>query len=198
MKGSSEGKQKNEDINQQNENEKESENKELENMNKGNKVMSLDNFVNVMRACGEIIVNLADKEFISNKSIHEIKNKHIKILDKLFDKSTENKKNLEIIKRYIDKNNLEEFINRTLMETDKDKLGYVTFKEMKNVISEAGLTDFQEDILLLTKSEIFNRCDYYNLLVLFNSNNNIDINNYAQVEKNIFDNNKDNKLLSRM
>ena len=140
----------------------------------------------------EVIVNLADKEFISNKSIHEIKNKHIKILDKLFSKSTENQKNLEIIKRFIDKNNLEEFINRTLMETDKDKLGYVTFKEMKNLINEAGLTDFQEDILLLTKSEIFNRCDYYNLLVLFNSNNNIDINNYAQVEKNIFDNNKDN------
>ena len=38
------------------------------------------------------------------------------------------------------------------MDLDKNRLGYVTFKEMKNVIMEAGLNDFQEDILLLTKS----------------------------------------------
>ena len=139
-----------------------------------------------------IIVNLADKEFTNNRSINEIKNKHIKIFDKLFNKNVDYKMNLEIIKKYIDKNNLEEFINRTLMELDKQKLGYITFKEMKNVIIEAGLNDFQEDILLLTKSEIFNRCNYYNLLVLFNSNNNIDINNYAQVNNNKINNNSNN------
>jgi hypothetical protein len=65
MRGKNEGKEKNKDINEQNEDEKESENKELENMNKGNKIMSLDNFVNVMRACGEIIVNLGLISFLT-------------------------------------------------------------------------------------------------------------------------------------
>lgn len=56
MKGGSEGMQKNEDINKNDE--KISEDNELENMNKGNKAMTLDNFVIVMKSCGEVIINL--------------------------------------------------------------------------------------------------------------------------------------------
>ena len=140
----------------------------------------------------DIIINLASKEFTNNRSIHEIKNKHIKILNMLFNKNTQ-VKSVNMIKRYIDQNNLEEAINRTLMELDKKKLGHISFAEMKTVINEIGLHDFLEEILLLTKSEIFNRIDYYNLLVLFNSNNNnIDINKYVQIEKSENNDNIDN------
>ena len=138
----------------------------------------------------EVIMNLADKEFTSNKSIYEIKNKQIRIFDVLFNKNNQ-QKSLELLKKYIDENNLEEVINRTLTELDRDKLGYVTFEEMKNVIADVGLNDFQEEILFLTKSEIFNRSDYINLLVLFNSHDNVDINKYVQYnkeEENMFDN----------
>ena len=138
----------------------------------------------------EVIMNLADKEFTSNKSIYEIKNKQIRIFDVLFNKNNQ-QKSLELLKKYIDENNLEEVINRTLTELDRDKLGYVTFEEMKNVIADVGLNDFQEEILFLTKSEIFNRNDYINLLVLFNSHDNVDINKYVQYnkeEENMFDN----------
>ena len=137
----------------------------------------------------DVIIKLADKEFTNNRSIYEIKNKQIRILDLLFNKTNQGK-SLDLLRKYIDENNLEELINRTFMELDKNKLGYVTFEQMKNVISETGLNDFLEEILLLTKSEIFNRNDYYNLLVLFNTNsNNIDINNYVQFKE---ENNKEN------
>ena len=142
----------------------------------------------------DVILNLADKEFSNNKSINEIKNRNIKILDILFNKTTSNQ-SLETIKKYIQQNNLEELINNTLFDLDKNKLGYLSFSEMKKAIIEFGLSEFKEEILLLTKSEIFNRCDYYNLLFLFNENKKIDINNYVKIEKeenNILDNNNGN------
>ena len=71
------------------------------------------------------------------------------------------------------------------MALDKNKLGYVTFEETKKVLNETGLNDFNEKLLLLTKSEIFNRIDYYNLLILFNSNNKINIINYVELKKKI-------------
>ncbi len=58
MKGKGEGLQKNEDINKPGENEKELEELELERMNKGNKTMSIENFINVMKSCGEVLGNL--------------------------------------------------------------------------------------------------------------------------------------------
>ena len=81
------------------------------------------------------------------------------------------------------------------MELDRDKLGYFTFEEMKNVINEIGLNDYLEEILLLTKSEIFNRVDYHNLIYLFNSNENqIDINRYIQPnQQNIYNNLNNNE-----
>ena len=59
MRGQGEGYQKNEDINEpKSQNGKKSEEKELEEMNQGNKYMSIDNFVNVMKSCGDVISNL--------------------------------------------------------------------------------------------------------------------------------------------
>ena len=141
----------------------------------------------------EIIVNLANKEFINHRTIFEIKKSQINILDILYNKKTEFKSNEEI-KNYIDDNNLEELIKRTFMETDINKLGYINYDDMVNVINEINLVDFIEEILLLTKSEIFNRFDYYNLLSLFNTNNETekrreennvnDINNKESIKEN--------------
>jgi hypothetical protein len=121
----------------------------------------------------QIIINLANKEFINHRSIYEIKKKQLNILDSLFNKQFGNKTQDEI-KNYIDKNSLEELIKRTFTETDKNKLGYINFDEIKHVINETNLNEFTDEIMLITKSEIFNRFDYYNFLVLFNNENNKD------------------------
>ena len=94
------------------------------------------------------------------------------ILDSLFNKEINNKN--EEIKENIEKNSLEELIKQTFIETDKNKLGFINFDQMKNVINEIHLNDFTDEIMLLTKSEIFDRFDYYNFLMLFSneSNNN--------------------------
>ena len=120
----------------------------------------------------QIIVNLANKEFINNRSIFEIKKKQLNILDSLFNKEINNKN--EEMKIHIEKNSLEELIKQTFIETDKNKLGFINFDQMKNVINEIHLNDFTDEIMLLTKSEIFDRFDYYNFLMLFSneSNNN--------------------------
>ena len=120
----------------------------------------------------QIIVGLANKEFISNRSIFEIKKKQLNILDSLFNKEINNKN--EEMKIHIEKNSLEELIKQTFIETDKNKLGFINFDQMKNVINEIHLNDFTDEIMLLTKSEIFDRFDYYNFLMLFSneSNNN--------------------------
>ena len=160
----------------------------------------------------QIIVNLANKEFISNRNIFEIKKKQINILDSLFNKEQGNKNNEEI-KRYIDNNNLEELVKRTFIETDKNKLGYISFEDMKNVINETNLNEFHEEIMLITKSEIFNRFDYYNFLMIFNTdssnntenkteeaktetNNNNNINNNKNNDEDKNENNNNNVIKS--
>ena len=139
-----------------------------------------------------IIFNLADKEFINNRSIQEIKNRHIRIFDTFFNKNVQ-LKSYGQLKKYIDSNNLEELIDRTFKELDNNKLGYVTFEEMKNAINDMGLNDFLEEILTLTKSEIFNRVDYLNLIYLNKRNENqINVNNYIQNNKNNQNNEENN------
>ena len=139
----------------------------------------------------QIIINLANKEFINHRSIYEIKKKQLNIFDGLFNQKFGNKTQDEI-KNYIDKNSLEELIKRTFKETDKNKLGYISFDEMKNVINETNLIDYTDEIMLITKSEIFNRFDYYNFLVLFNNENNKDSENKTQEEKTEINNDNNN------
>ena len=139
----------------------------------------------------QIIINLANKEFINHRSIYEIKKKQLNIFDSLFNQKFGNKTQDEI-KNYIDKNSLEELIKRTFTETDKNKLGYISFDEIKNVINETNLNDYNDEIMLITKSEIFNRFDYYNFLVLFNNENNKDSENKTQEEKTEINNDNNN------
>ena len=95
-----------------------------------------------------IIFDLADKEFINNRSIQEIKNRHIRIFNTFFNKNVQ-LKSYGQLKKYIESNDLEELIDRTFKELDKNKLGYITFAEMKNAINDMGLNDFLEEILTL-------------------------------------------------
>jgi len=139
----------------------------------------------------QIIINLANKEFINHRSIYEIKKKQLNIFDSLFNQKFGCKTQDEI-KNYIDKNSLEELIKRTFTETDKNKLGYISFDEIKNVINETNLNDYTDEIMLITKSEIFNRFDYYNFLVLFNNENNKDSENKTQEEKTEINNDNNN------
>ena len=113
-----------------------------------------------------IILSLANKEFIPNKTIYDIKNKQIQILNELFVKGNKNN-NLNGLKEYILKNSLDEKLRQTFNELDHEKLGYITFEEMKNVINNNNLGEYSIDILFLTKSEIFNVFNYFNLLILF-------------------------------
>jgi len=140
----------------------------------------------------KIIFDLADKEFINNRSIQEIKNRHIRIFNTFFNKNVQ-LKSYGQLKKYIDTNDLEELIDRTFKELDKNKLGYITFEQMKNAISDMGLNDFLEEILTLTKSEIFNRIDYLNLIMINKKNENkINANNYIQNNKKNKDNEENN------
>ena len=150
----------------------------------------------------QVVINLANKEFISNRSIFEIKKRQLNILDSLFNKQINNQN--EEIKNHIENNSLEELIKQTFIETDKNKLGFINFDEMKNVINETHLNDFTDEIMLLTKSEIFDRFDYYNLLMLFaneinnreNTENKTDEGEQAQInnENNDINNNKENNI----
>ena len=119
----------------------------------------------------QIIVKLANKEFIPNRSIYEIKKKQLNLLDNLFEKEQKIKSKDEI-KSFAEKNSLEELIKRVFAEADKNKLGYITFDEMKNAINETNLNAFNEEVMLMTKSEIFNRFDYFNIVMLFNTESN--------------------------
>jgi hypothetical protein len=119
----------------------------------------------------QIIVKLANKEFIPNRSIYEIKKKQLNLLDNLFEKEQKIKTKDEI-KSFAEKNSLEELIKRVFAEADKNKLGYITFDEMKNEINETNLNAFNEEVMLMTKSEIFNRFDYFNIVMLFNTESN--------------------------
>ena len=61
-----------------------------------------------------------------------------------------NKTNEEI-KNYIDTNSLEELIKRTFMETDINKLGYISYDEMKKVINESNIKSinpYKNDIFI--------------------------------------------------
>ena len=63
--------QKNEDINAPGSlSGKSSEEKKIENMNIGNKSMNLDNFVKVMKSCGDIIGNLGLIYFLLFEKIY--------------------------------------------------------------------------------------------------------------------------------
>ena len=164
-----------------------------------NKIIYSDSLINIFdikeTEQKKYILNLADKEFISNKNLPEIKRKQIKILDSLFTSNKQEKTEKEIKKML---KNKQEDLKKIFKEYDKKKLGYIKFSEMVEIINKMKLGEIKEEILLFTKSEIFGRMNYCYLLVLAKSadkeENLININNVntTEEENSIINHNDDN------
>ena len=138
-----------------------------------NKIIYSDSLINLFKIDEtegkRYILNLADKEFINNKNLPEIKNRHKKIFDALFMQNKRIKNEGDIKKLLKDK---EDDLKKIFKTYDKKKLGYIKFSEMIEVINKMKLGEIKEELLLFSKSEIFNRMNYYKLLVLSRSADN--------------------------
>ena len=153
-----------------------------------NKIIFIESIINLFNIEDKddkgLIMDFADKEFVDGKRLLDIKNNEISIFDTLFNKNDKILKNSKELKEIIASN--KELINKmkNLFEKyDKNKNGFISFNEMIEVIKEMKLENIKEELLLISKSEIFNRMDYYNIIVLAKDYNN-SVNNA---------NNEDNK-----
>jgi Ca2+-binding EF-hand superfamily protein len=153
-----------------------------------NKIIFIESIINLFNIEDKddkgLIMDFADKEFVDGKRLLDIKNNEISIFDTLFNKNDKILKNSKELKEIIASN--KELINKmkNLFEKyDKNKNGFITFNEMIEVIKEMKLENIKEELLLISKSEIFNRMDYYNIILLAKDYNN-SVNNA---------NNEDNK-----
>lgn len=72
-----------------------------------------------------------------------------------------------------------------LEKYDKDKQGFISFNNMNEIIKEMKLENIQEEILLFTKTEIFDKMNYYKLLLMTDS-----YKGYLNLENNIQELNK--------
>ena len=136
-----------------------------------NKLIFIDSLLNLFHIedmeTKYLFINLANKEFAKNKVLSNIKSSQISILEELFNK--EHKSNSEL-KHILSSN--EETITKmkNLFEKyDPYKRGFITFNEMIEVIKELKMDNVKEEILLYTKSEIFDKMNYSKLLLLANT-----------------------------
>lgn len=141
-----------------------------------NKLIFIDSLINLFHIedmeTKYLFINLANKEFAKNKSLSNIKSNQISILDELFNKK--HKSNSEL-KQILTSN--EETITKmkNLFEKyDPYKRGFITFYEMIEIIKELKLDNIKEEILLYTKSEIFDKMNYSKLLLLTNSSSELE------------------------
>ena len=141
-----------------------------------NKLIFIDSLINLFHIedmeTKYLFINLANKEFAKNKSLSNIKSNQISILDELFNKK--HKSNSEL-KQILTSN--EETITKmkNLFEKyDPYKRGFISFYEMIEIIKELKLDNIKEEILLYTKSEIFDKMNYSKLLLLTNSSSELE------------------------
>ena len=151
-----------------------------------NKIIYIESLINLLniedKESKNIIMDFANKEFIYNKNLFEIKSSQASIFKNLFNKNKELKNEYEIKQILLSDENLKNKIKTLFEEYDIKKQGFITFNEMKEVIKEMKLFNIKEEILLYTKSEIFNKMDYNKLILLINSS--YDDENFKQnVEK---------------
>lgn len=144
--------------------------KKLENSNSisDNKLLFIDSLLNLFNIedmeTKYLFINLANKEFANNKVLSNIKTNQIAILEALFNKKHKSDNEL---KQILTSN--EETITKmkNLFEKyDPLKRGFVTFSDMIEIIKELKLDNVKEEILLYTKSEIFDKMNYSKLLLL--------------------------------
>jgi hypothetical protein len=130
-----------------------------------------------------LIIDLANKEFINNQNLSQIKANQISILDTLLNNNNK-ALNEEDLKNILisNKDNKTSQMFDLFEKYDNNKKGFITFNEMKQIIKEVKFDNIKEEILLYTKSEIFNKMNYYKLLLLTESSNN---NNSNCLEENI-------------
>ena len=132
-----------------------------------------------------LILDLANKEFVNNQNLSQIKSNQISILDTLLNNNNNKNKPLndEDLKNILllNKDNQTSKMFELFEKYDIDKKGFITFNEMKEIIEEVKFDNIKEDILLYTKSEIFNKMNYYKLLLLTESSNS----NSNSLEENI-------------
>ena len=136
-----------------------------------------------------LIIDLANKEFMNNQNLSQIKSNQILILDILFNNS-KNKtlKNNQELKNILISNEGKTSKMYDLFEKyDSNKKGFITFNQMKEIIKEVKLDNIKEDILLYTKSEIFDKMNYSKLILLTGTSN-----RYTGLDENI--NKINNKL----
>ena len=136
-----------------------------------NKIIFIESLINLFNIeeidDKSFIMDIADKEFVNNKSLIDIKNNIISIFETLFNKNNKVLKNHNEIKKILTSN--EDIINKmkNLFEKyDKNKRGFITFNEMLEIVKETKLENIKEELLLISKSEIFNRMNYYKLILL--------------------------------
>ena len=151
-----------------------------------NKIIFIESLINLLniedKESKNIIIDFANKEFVYNKNLFEIKSSQASIFKNLFNKNKELKNEYEIKQILLSDENLKNKIKNLFEEYDIKKQGFITFNEMKEVIKEMKLFNIKEEILLYTKSEIFNKMDYNKLILLINSS--YDDENFKQnVEK---------------
>ena len=141
-----------------------------------NKIIFIESLINLFNIeeidDKSFIMDIADKEFVNNKSLIDIKNNFISIFEILFNKNNKVLKNHNEIKKILTSN--EDIINKmkNLFEKyDKNKRGFITFNEMLEIVKETKLENIKEELLLISKSEIFNRMNYYKLILLIQGYN---------------------------
>ena len=138
-----------------------------------NKIIFIESLINLLnigeKESKDIIINFANKEFVYNKNLFEIKSNELFIFKTLFNKSKELKSEYEIKQILVSDENLKNKMKNLFEEYDINKKGFITFNEMKKVIKELKLFNIKEEILLYTKSELFNKMDYNKLILLIES-----------------------------
>ena len=151
-----------------------------------NKIIFIESLISLLNIedieSKSLIMDIVDKEFSGNKSLFDIKSNEIYVFETLF-KNKILKNNDELKQILLSNEDLMIKLKNIFEIYDNNKTGYITFNEMKEILKEMKLEDISEEILLYTKSEIFNKMNYFKLFLLVNDSNNNS--NVINIEENI-------------
>ena len=141
-----------------------------------NKLIFIDSLINLFHIedmeTKYLLINLANKEFTNNKALSNIKSNQISILKGLFDKKHKSNKELKDILKSNEETGTK--MKNLFEKYDPYKKGFVSFNEMIEIIKKLKLDNVKEEILLYTKSEIFDKMNYSKLLLLINNSSELE------------------------
>ena len=111
----------------------------------------------------KIIEDLSNKEFEENKTLENIKSKHIEIFNAFNKEEKDEKSKEDEFKKKLEEIDENKFQN-IVLKYDDIQSGLVYFNQMISIIKEINIEEFMIQILLLTKDlEVFNLFNYQNL-----------------------------------